>query len=216
VQRQHGGTLAWLAWDPDITVLDSSVTIRGQATAIGGGHLGLPLGFSESSMVWGTSGIYTGQDSEWSEGSFSWDKMDWDLGIEGFFHFRTVQGPRMNQQHIWDLSITDGDRGDQQTKEALVQALLEDKRFLVHWRNLSDEDATWEGEHIREHPVLKLLGDKQHLGGEDCNVPSEIKLLQVFLFYNFGGHGTHLIFGKYLGRKKGAKCFVGIAWGPPT
>ena len=47
----------------------------------------------------------------------------------------------------------------------------------MHWRNLLDEDPTWEGEHIREHPVLKLLKDKQHLGGEDCNIPSEIKLL---------------------------------------
>ena len=55
----------------------------------------------------------------------------------------------------------------------LVHGLFEDKKFLVHWRCLSDEDATWEGEHILEHSALKLLGDKQHLGGEDCHVPSQ-------------------------------------------
>jgi len=46
------------------------------------------------------------------------------------------------------------------------------REYLVGWRNLPDEDATWEGEHMLEHPVLKLLGDKQHLGGEDYNVTS--------------------------------------------
>jgi len=42
----------------------------------------------------------------------------------------------------------------------------------MHWRSLPNEDATWDGEHILEHPSLKLLGDKQHLGGEDCQVSS--------------------------------------------
>ena len=42
----------------------------------------------------------------------------------------------------------------------------------MHWRTLPDEDATWEGEYILEHPTLKLLGDKQHLGAEDWHVSS--------------------------------------------
>ena len=54
LQRQHGGTLLWLAWDPDITVLDSSATIRVQRATTRGGHPGLPLGFHESPMAWGT------------------------------------------------------------------------------------------------------------------------------------------------------------------
>lgn len=53
------------------------------------------------------------------------------FAIEGFLHVQTVQKSRMTQWHIWDLDITDGDRGDQQTEEALVQALLEDKQFLA-------------------------------------------------------------------------------------
>lgn len=58
----------------------------------------------------------------------------------------------------------------------LVQELLEDKRFLEHWKNSLDEDATWEGEHILEHPFLRLLEGKHHLGGEDCHVPSQTHL----------------------------------------
>jgi len=37
---------------------------------------------------------------------------------------------------------------------------------------LIKDDATWEYEHILEHPMLRFLGEKQHLGGEDYNVPS--------------------------------------------
>lgn len=46
------------------------------------------------------------------------------------------------------------------------------KEYLVRWKNLPNEDATWEGKHILEHLTSKLLGDKQHLGEEDCHVPS--------------------------------------------
>ena len=46
------------------------------------------------------------------------------------------------------------------------------KEYLIRWRNSPDEDATWEGEKILQHPSLLFLEDKQLLGGEDCNIPN--------------------------------------------
>ena len=46
------------------------------------------------------------------------------------------------------------------------------KEYMIRWRNLPGEDATWEGENILQHPSLQLLEDKQHFGGEDCNIPN--------------------------------------------
>ena len=46
------------------------------------------------------------------------------------------------------------------------------REFLVRWKNLPDEDATWESEEILQHPSLQLLEDKKHFGGGDCNIPN--------------------------------------------
>ena len=45
------------------------------------------------------------------------------------------------------------------------------KEYLVHSKHLPLDGATWEAEHIPQHSALHLLGDKQNLGREDCNVP---------------------------------------------
>jgi len=46
------------------------------------------------------------------------------------------------------------------------------REFLVRWKNLSDEDTTWESEKILQHPSLQLLEDKQLFAEGDCNIPN--------------------------------------------
>ena len=46
------------------------------------------------------------------------------------------------------------------------------KEYLIQWRNIPDEDATWEGEKILQHPSLMFLEEKKLLRGEDCNIPN--------------------------------------------
>eukprot|EP00253_Pinus_taeda_P032286 PITA_32286 len=44
------------------------------------------------------------------------------------------------------------------------------REFLVRWKNLPDEDATWESDKILQHPSLQLLEDMQHFVRGDCNI----------------------------------------------
>jgi len=46
------------------------------------------------------------------------------------------------------------------------------REFLVRWKNLRDEDVTWESEKILQHPSLQLLEDKQHFSEGDYNIPN--------------------------------------------
>ena len=39
------------------------------------------------------------------------------------------------------------------------------REYLVQWKKLPPEDATWEGEQVLKHPSLKLLEDKQSQAG---------------------------------------------------
>jgi hypothetical protein len=41
------------------------------------------------------------------------------------------------------------------------------KEYLIKWKNLPIEDATWEGEKILQHPRLQLLEDKQSQEGRN-------------------------------------------------
>ena len=45
------------------------------------------------------------------------------------------------------------------------------REYLVKWRNLPVEDATWENEQILQHPELKLLEDKQFWEGRTVMSP---------------------------------------------
>lgn len=50
-----------------------------------------------------------------------------------------------------------------QEKKLRGRIILE---YLIKWKNLPEEDTTWEGEWILQHPNLQLLEGKQfRLGG---------------------------------------------------
>ena len=46
------------------------------------------------------------------------------------------------------------------------------RKFLVKWKDLPIEDATWEGEQVLQHLNLKLLEDKQSWAGRTVMSPS--------------------------------------------
>eukprot|EP00253_Pinus_taeda_P007363 PITA_07363 len=46
------------------------------------------------------------------------------------------------------------------------------REFLVRWKNLSNEDDTWESEKILQHPSLQLFEDKKNFAGGDYNIPN--------------------------------------------
>ena len=50
------------------------------------------------------------------------------------------------------------------TRERQLQSRMV-QEFLVRWKNLPHQDATWESEKILQHPSLQLLEEKQHFAG---------------------------------------------------
>lgn len=47
------------------------------------------------------------------------------------------------------------------------------REYLVKWKNLPLEDATWENDEILQHTGLQLLEDKQSWGGRTVMSPSQ-------------------------------------------
>ena len=45
------------------------------------------------------------------------------------------------------------------------------KEYLIQWKGLPNEDATWEGEQILQHPTVLLLEDKHILEGRTVMYP---------------------------------------------
>ena len=46
------------------------------------------------------------------------------------------------------------------------------REYLIKWKNLPIEDATWESEEILQHPELRFLGDKKFPKGQTVMSPS--------------------------------------------
>ena len=46
------------------------------------------------------------------------------------------------------------------------------REYLIRWKDLPYEDATWEGESILQHPSLRLLEGKQSREGRTVMSPS--------------------------------------------
>lgn len=59
-------------------------------------------------------------------------RLAWDIIIKGLLHYRIVQRSGMIQWHIWDPVEVCSDSEDTLSERALVQALVEYKKFLVH------------------------------------------------------------------------------------
>jgi len=58
-------------------------------------------------------------------------RLAWDPSIKGFIYDKMVHGFRVTQWYIWDHGIMCSDCLGQLIERVFVQALLEDKKFLV-------------------------------------------------------------------------------------
>ncbi len=45
------------------------------------------------------------------------------------------------------------------------------KEYLVRWKDLPEEDSTWESEQVIQQAGLRLLEDKQFQGGQTIMSP---------------------------------------------
>ena len=81
-QGQHDNSFPRWAWDHGITVLDSSATLGSELGLTGGDHSDLPLDFSDSLLVWGTSPTWqNGQQEEIRGSSCGQDFISTGVGL---------------------------------------------------------------------------------------------------------------------------------------
>ena len=55
---------------------------------------------------------------------------------------------------------------------------------MMYWldEDLNIDDAINGGGEVLQLLPYQLLEDKQHFGGEDCNIPTQSKLRGIFIF----------------------------------
>ena len=73
------------------------------------------------------------------------------------------------RSHLVNLSIWEMHHMDTR-EENFMDGLI--WGHLVHEESLLHRGVTREGREKLQHSPLQFLEDKQHLGGEDCNIPN--------------------------------------------
>ena len=61
------------------------------------------------------------------------------------------------------------------------------REYLIKWKDLPIEDATWESKEILQHPELRFLGNKKFPEGQIVMSPSFSPLNRVLNLFSFKG-----------------------------
>lgn len=91
-----------------------------------------------------------------------------ERNIDNIFHVSCLKNPvRENVKSSLYLPPLDKEEHLQLFHEELLEVqekklqIRTIREYLVRWKDVPIKDATWEGEHILQHPTLKLLGGKK-------------------------------------------------------
>ena len=133
-----------------------------------------------------TRNIHSKKRSEKAKTSLLWSVQSSQEGWRGGLWTRTSGGKQIhNVFHVSNLKKTVGQHIAPSTElpplddEGILVLILERiiqvrerklrnraiQEYLVKWKELPTEDATWEGEQVLQHPSLQLLEDKQYQAG---------------------------------------------------